>query len=175
MRLPRENVKHGKGRPKKCGRCNKPKYTKKPDVLICKCGKPTVMTPEVIAKLDHAFSLGVSDKLAYNFAGISADAFYDYLRVNPMYSERRAELRSKLSLKAVHNVAKSIQNENIDDSKWYLERRHRSDYSTRQEMTGADGEPIKQIHKIDLSGLKDDELRTIAKILAKTEPESDQG
>lgn len=162
-----------KGRPKKCGKCKKQKGSTNPKTPICKCGRPTVMTLEVIQRLEHAFSLSCSDVLACKFAGIALQTLYDYIAKNPEFSVRKETLKSNLALKAVANIAESIKNKNTDESKWYLERKVKSEYSPRVETTGADGEPLNQ-PTIDLSKLNDNELRSFAKLIEKSKSEPDQ-
>ena len=105
-------------------------------------GKPTIMTPEVLAKLDSAFSIGCSDREACLQAGISNDALYDYQTRNPEYSKRKESLKQRLILKARAELYKGLNN-NPELALKVLERKLKKEFSLRTELTGEDGEPIK--------------------------------
>ncbi len=83
-----------------------------PDEIIEKKerGRPTVFTPEVIDKLEEAFSIGATDEEACALAGISLNPLYEYQRVNPKFLERKRELKELLILKARRTVVGSLNN-----------------------------------------------------------------
>jgi hypothetical protein len=105
-------------------------------------GRPTVMTPEVIRKLEEAFANDATDLEACFYAGISHAPFYKYQEEHPEFKERKEALKSHLGLIAKNTVARSIKSGNELDAKWYLERRRKNEYSTRNENTGADGKDL---------------------------------
>jgi hypothetical protein len=55
-------------------------------------GRPTVMTPEIIAKLEYVFALGGTDKEACLYADIGLETLYNYQRNHPEFAERKALL-----------------------------------------------------------------------------------
>ena len=105
-------------------------------------GRPTVMTPEIITKLEQAFSLGASDLEACFYAGIGKTTLYEYQNKNPEYAERKAALKDKLVLKARTVLAKAMEDGDKQTAQWYLERKKKDEFSQRQEQTGADGQPL---------------------------------
>lgn len=105
-------------------------------------GRPTVMTPDAIAKLEQAFSLGASDTEACFYAGVSPDSLYAYQKKHPEYAERKAALKDKLILKARTVIAKSMEDGDKQTAQWYLERKKKDEFSSRSEQTGADGKPL---------------------------------
>lgn len=105
-------------------------------------GRPTVMTPENIAKLEQAFSLGATDLEACFFAGIGKTALYEYQEKNPEFAERKAALKDKLVLKSRQVVASALEEGDKQTAQWYLERKKKDEFSQRQEQTGADGNPL---------------------------------
>ena len=113
-----------------------------------KLGRKTVMTPEVVNKLEQAFSLGCSDMEACLYADISKQTLYDYQAKNPSFADRKAMLKEKLILKARSVISHALQNEDEDTAKWYLERKCKKEFSTRQEVTGEDGESISAVINI---------------------------
>ena len=105
-------------------------------------GRPTVMTDEVISKLEHAFSMGCTDKEACLYAGISTTPFYEYQQEFPEFKERKEMLKESVTLHARLNLSGSIMGGDVDNSKWHLERKKKDEFSTRTESTGKDGEPL---------------------------------
>lgn len=98
-----------------------------------KVGRPTVMTPEVVAKLEQAFSLGCSDLEACLYADISKQSLYDYQAKYPEFADRKAMLKEKLILKARTVVADALNNKDENTAKWYLERKKKDEFSTKVE------------------------------------------
>lgn len=107
-----------------------------------KVGRKTVMTPEVVTKLEEAFSRDCTDTEACIFAGISRMTLHRYQEDNPEFCDRKALLKDTLVLKARTNIAERIEKGDLETSKWYIERKKRGEFSTRQEVTGEDGAPI---------------------------------
>lgn len=101
-----------------------------------KVGRPTVMTEAVLFKLETLFAQGLSDREACLIADISTSAFYNYCEENPDFKERKELLKDKPKIKAKLNIAESIEKGDIDDSKWYLERKAKDEFSTKQEIAG---------------------------------------
>lgn len=106
-------------RPKNCGRCKKPKTR-------CKCGRPPVMTKETISKLEEGFGFGYTDAQACLHAGISVTPFYEYIKQNPEFAERKEALKTNTQMIAKRNLHKRLIEEEgkkkIGLTKWVLER-----------------------------------------------------
>jgi hypothetical protein len=105
-----------------------------------KGGRPTVMTPEIVAKLEQAFAIDATVEEACSYADISRDAFYDHLKREPRFSDRIAELRQRPVLKARQTVVKSL--DTPQGAQWYLARKRKNEFAERLENTGADGVPL---------------------------------
>ena len=97
-----------------------------------KVGRPTVMTEAMIGKLELLFANGLSDREACLIADINPSTLYDYCNEHPEFTERKELLKEKPKIKAKLNVAQAIENEDIDMSKWYLERRAKDEFSAKQ-------------------------------------------
>lgn len=102
-------------------------------------GRPTVMTDEVIRKLEEVFALGGTDLEACLFADISKSTLYDYQVANPAFVERKEKLKEQPILKARQTVVKSL--DNSQSAQWYLERKRKVEFSPRveQEHSNPDG------------------------------------
>lgn len=95
--------------------------------------RPTVMTEEVLQKLRDAFSIGATDIEASFIAGIDSRTLYYYQEQHPEFLPEKIGLKAMVKYQARKNVANKIKSEDIDTSKWYLERKAREEFSTRQE------------------------------------------
>lgn len=104
-------------------------------------GRPTVMTPEVLGKLEQAFAIDATVKEALSYADIGQDAFYDYLKKNPSFSERIEKLRDRPVLAARQRTVTGIK-ESYANAMDYLKRKRKLEFSERTEVTGAEGEAI---------------------------------
>ena len=99
-----------------------------------KVGRPTIMTEPVLNKLTFAFARGLSDREACLYADINPQTLYDYCKKNPAFAEQKELLKEQPKMKAKLNVTKAIEEENADISKWYLERKAKDEFSTKQEI-----------------------------------------
>lgn len=105
-------------------------------------GRPTVMTAEIIAKLEEAFLNGATDREACFIAQIGQTTLYEYCQENQEFAERKESLKDMVKYKARHNVVKAITAGEIDISQWYLERKVKEEFATRTENTGAGGKDL---------------------------------
>jgi hypothetical protein len=86
-------------------------------------GRPTKMTKETLAKLESAYMADATHLEAAIYADIDESTLHRYRKENPEFSKRIETLRNMTKLKAKMNISKSIDKENVNDSKWFLERR----------------------------------------------------
>ena len=112
-------------------------------------GRPSVMTSAKIKKLEEAFSMGCSDLEACLHAGISAPPLYAYQQQNPEFVNRKELLRETTILLARNEVIKGLKN-NAELSLKYLERKRKSEFSLRTELTGKDGEAVQTATTINI-------------------------
>lgn len=88
-----------------------------------KGGRATVMTPGTLHKLEEAYVVGATHLEAAIYADIAESTLHNYRSKNPEFSERIDALRGMTSLKAKINIERAIENDDINTSKWHLERR----------------------------------------------------
>ena len=124
-------------------------------------GRPTVFTPEVIQKLEQAFSIGATDKEATFVAGISMSSLYLYCQEHPEFSERKEALKDMPKYQARNNIAEAIKDGDKAQSAWYLERKAKDEFSLRTEQTGKDGKDLIQ------EALTDEEREALRMLLNK--------
>lgn len=107
---------------------------------MAEIGRPTIMTPETISKLEEVFSIGGSDNEACFYAGIGKSTLYNYQQEHPEFVERKEALKERPILKARQTVVKSL--DDADMALKYLERKKKDEFSLRTEFTGQNGGPI---------------------------------
>ena len=103
---------------------------------------PPKLTPQQIHLLNEAFTNCASDKEAYTYAGICETNFYWWQEVNPDFVEKKALLRDLVKYRARSNIIKGINEGNPSESKWWLERKAKEEFSLRVENTGKDGKDL---------------------------------
>lgn len=106
----------------------------KHEVRYRNVGRPTVVTESVLAKLEQAFIQSFTDEEACLFAWISPDALYNYIKKNPDFGEKKEALKKSPAMKAKNNIVKNINMWDIEDSKRWLERKSKKEFSTKQEL-----------------------------------------
>ncbi len=114
-------------------------------------GRPTVMTPDVINKLEQAFSIDATVSEACTYAGIAKATYYEFVKGNPEYMDKFDALREKPVLLARQTVVNGIK-DSFDNAMRYLERKKKKEFSSRQEVTGEDGAPISIIIPQEIAG-----------------------
>tara|TARA_R110000868_G_scaffold86958_1_gene243528 strand:- start:16400 stop:16915 length:516 start_codon:yes stop_codon:yes gene_type:complete len=107
----------------------------RPPKKVNKGGRPTVMTPEVIGKLEHVFSIGGSDGEACLYASISKQALYDYQTLNPAFTERKEHLKETPFLKARTTIAQSLSS--TQGAQWFMERKNKVEFGKAEDTTPA--------------------------------------
>ena len=95
-----------------------------------KVGRPTVITEEVLAKLEYAFSIGCTDKEAYSHAKVSKEAFYGYQNNNPKFKEYKEQLKQKPFLKARDSINKGLKDPKI--ALKYMKYKRSKEFNTKQ-------------------------------------------
>lgn len=103
-------------------------------------GRPLSVTPEVLLKLETAFTMGCTDSEASLYADISPSTLYKYCQEHPEFSERKEALKDKPVLLARATVFEALNE--ADHAKWYLERKRKSEFSSRAELSGPDGKDL---------------------------------
>lgn len=119
-------------------------------------GRPNEVTtkkgefaPPILHKLEDAFLMGFTNIQACHWANISQETFYSVVKQHPEYSERFETLRNSPKLKAIKNITDSIKEGDVDNSKWYLERKAKEEFAPRTEVTGPEGVPLGYVYTSD--------------------------
>jgi hypothetical protein len=126
-------------------------------------GRPSKMTPETLKKLENAFASGYTDEQACIFADISMPTLYEYIKKNPNFHNKKELLKKRVDIQAKTNLVKKIKEGDDITSKWWLERKCKDEFSTKNEtqLSGEIKERIVYIEKKE----KDDYEKHIEKEL----------
>lgn len=108
-----------------------------------KTGRPTVITAETLGKLKQGFLMGLSDEEACLFANIGTRTLYDYQAANPSFSQDKTEWKNNPVLKAKTTIYNKLHD--TETAKWYLERKKKDEFSSRNELSGPDGEKLESL------------------------------
>ena len=118
-------------------------------------GRPTDCTPETIAEVCKWLASGCYVETACGLAGISETTYYKWKRLGDDGEEpyaqfvqevTRAEQQAEARAVALINKAGEEDPRNLQ---WWLARRHSKRWAdvTKQQVTGADGGPVKIAHE----------------------------
>lgn len=97
-------------------------------------GRPRSITPKKLEKLEEAFKLGCTNREACFYADVAESTFYDFLNEYPDYSDKIKMWKDYQKIKARYVVHKALEKGDRDMAKWYLERKAKDEFSTKQEV-----------------------------------------
>jgi hypothetical protein len=97
--------------------------------------RPKKVTKDVVKKLEAGFSMGLSDKEACVYAGISKQTLYNYCEEHEEFLDRKELLKESVKMHAKINLFRQIKiKKDISMSQWYLERKCKDEFSPKQEL-----------------------------------------
>lgn len=105
-------------------------------------GRPQIDIDEYFQKLERYLIVGYSLWRACKLGGVPYSTIHWYYKNDPEFSMKVDSLINAPNVKARAVWIQKINAGDYGAAKDWLERRERSDFATRQEQTGADGEPL---------------------------------
>lgn len=103
--------------------------------------RPTIMTDELVNKLEYAFALGCTDEEACFYADISKQTLYNYQDKHPGFVDRKEALKSRPIFVARETLLRGLARD-PDLALKMLERKKKDEFSLRSELTGKDGDKL---------------------------------
>lgn len=94
--------------------------------------RPTKITEETVKKLEFAFAHDFNISEACDHADISRETYYNHINSSEEFSDKMERAQSDLKRKAKIVVANAIEEGNIGQAQWFLERRAKEEYSLKQ-------------------------------------------
>ena len=107
-------------------------------------GRPTKYTEQTVSKLLDALKGGNTRRASCAVASISQDTLAVWLKEKPEFSDAIEKAEGEAEAKMV-SVIKLASDTPWQAAAWWLERKHKAEWSSRVEQTGADGSPVKVI------------------------------
>ena len=128
MNTPQENLIEPKNR---LGRHRKDRKNPNPEVTKYQFSydRHTKLTEECVKKLEEAFSIGSDVSMACYYANISRQTYYTWVKDNPALLDRFDDLRQKVPLKALTNIARGVEAGDIPLSERVLARRYPDEHA----------------------------------------------
>lgn len=122
------------------------KPAKKTVVIIKEPTKPvgrpiSLEDPETRAKFLQAAGFNMSIEACSAYAKISKQTYYTYIKTHPEFVDEMEQNKQIPYQKAVQAIVNNFAKDPHLALK-YLERRHKDEFSLRQEITGADGKQL---------------------------------
>ena len=130
----------------------------------------THWTDAIVAELTSAFQDGLNITQACWQAGISRDFYYDRMNKDLDFADKMSRAREFPSMNSRKNIVTAIKKGDQNASKWWLERRSKDEFSTRQELTGRGGKPLNEPLSPEEKNKVDETLRA----KAEREDETDE-
>lgn len=97
-------------------------------------GRPRAITTKKLEKLEEAFKLGCTNREACFYADVAESTFYDFLKEHPEFSDKISMWKDYEKIQARYVVHKALEKGDRDIAKWYLERKAKDEFSTKQEI-----------------------------------------
>ena len=107
-------------------------------------GRPTKYTEQTVAKLLEALRGGNTRRASCAVAGIDQSTLANWLKEYSDFSKAIEKAEGEAEAKMV-SVIKLASDTTWQAAAWWLERKHKAEWSSRVEQTGADGSPVKVI------------------------------
>ena len=105
-------------------------------------GRPSVITPDVLSKLEAAFCNDFTDQQAFEHAGISSATYYRWLKQNEEFRERMLRAQSYPVTLAKRALIAAIKEGDGKLALRYLERRQPERYRCKIESMSLSPIPI---------------------------------
>jgi hypothetical protein len=96
-------------------------------------GRPTIMTPDIVNKLEEIFAIGGTDEEACFYADISKQTLYNYQDKNPEFVDRKEALKETPILLARRTIVEALKNPL--DARWYLEKKRKKEFGNVVDIT----------------------------------------
>jgi len=98
--------------------------------------------PEIVEEICGYLKEGLTQKDSATLAGINNDTLHDWINTKSEFSEsiKKAQVDAK---KEMVDIVRKAAKKTWTAAAWWLERKHKDEFSLRQELTGKDGEELK--------------------------------
>lgn len=106
------------------------------DLVVEMSGLYKCATPECMASIKQAASIGASNEEIAHYAEISKQTLYNWQDWTPLFRKFIEHFKEKPILKARQTITGSLDKD--DNAKWYLERKTRGEFANQQKNYNAE-------------------------------------
>ena len=136
-----------------------------------KTGRPSVITPSTVSKLEQALRDGFSVEMACYVSDISRSTYYARLQADDEFSDKMARSQAWATERAKQVIIQAINAGDIKACQWWLERRSRAEFGAnpadRRIQTQTTPSPVsEQAHDIFGGHDRTKMMEHMAKILS---------
>lgn len=121
-------------------------------------GRPTVISDEVVWKLEAALRDGFNVSEACLTSGVSRTAYYERKAADEAFADKMELAQKYVTIRAKKVVVQAIDDGNFNAAKWWLEHRERDEFGSR---TISEEAKEQQQEQERLREKEDDTLRKI--------------
>lgn len=104
----------------------------------------TKRTVEAELRIIEALKAGNTRRAAADYAGIHEHTLGEWVKKYPDFAESVAKAESDAEIRNVAIIQRAAAN-TWQAAAWWLERRRPADFRVRNELTGAEGGPVKVV------------------------------
>jgi len=94
-----------------------------------KYGRPTVITDDVIRKLEVAFAAGFGVTASCYYSGISTSTYYEHISLNKKFSDKMTLAQEFSTHRARQVILQAINNGDVKAAQWWLEHKARAEFA----------------------------------------------
>lgn len=110
---------------------------KETDELANGVGRPTVLTEEVVQKLESVFKLGVTIDAACTYANIARSTFYDHYNHDIEFRTKIDTAKDYARIAAGSVVINAIvKDRDVEAAKWWLAKKHPDEFGDVRKLSG---------------------------------------
>lgn len=96
--------------------------------------RPKKINEEIVRKLEWAFMKGLNITEACDYVEISRETYYEYCKKIEGFSDKMQRAQTALQRRAKINLAEKIENGDLAESKYFLERKCKDEFSPKQQV-----------------------------------------
>lgn len=118
-------------------------------------GRPTVLTPQVVSKLEALLSIGLTVREACLESGISHETYYSRVRSDERFADKMAKAQNTVTTTAKKVVATQVLGGDTKTAMWWLDRLDKKELAKQQVVAGdspttsAETDPITEPQSIE--------------------------
>lgn len=94
-------------------------------------GRPTVISGEIVRKLEAALRDGFNVSEACLVSGVSRTAYYERKAADEAFADKMELAQKYVTIRAKKVVIQAIDDGNFNAAKWWLEHRERDEFGPR--------------------------------------------